>query len=99
MKNCYFCNISCEDFDVYPHKRIYCKSCGYFNFQYFDASGINRILFFKKQFTITIDFKNNYTIITKINEGLFQRIFHINSILNITPQNIESKLKTILTFY
>lgn len=99
--NCYFCNELCPSFLPFNsdnYQKISCKMCQCDNTQLFYNFNIERFVLFKDPFTITVDHLNNRSTILKLSNGMYKRIFHTESILNISPSNLDAKLLTLLTF-
>lgn len=42
--------------------------------------------------------KNNKTHVWKHSDGTFQTVLQVKSLLNINPENIDSKIKSLLVF-
>lgn len=93
--NCYFCNLPATK-EMYYYK---CYTCNSYN--YYDSyHGLQMVRLYHKFYIVILNFKYKiYSLcLFKNSLGLYKPIYVWQSIPNITPQNIESKINTILAF-
>ncbi len=103
---CQFCNIICRKKDFKkPFRRWHlCPKCR----TWFLVNGKGRVFHTqlicqieKNAYNLIIDFENQYTQLNYVKEPKVWQakvIFKINEIINITPQQLPSKLKTWILF-
>ena len=72
-----------------------CNDCNCLIISYNNKSPRLVYLYYKKYY-IYFDFHNKYYALYK--KDSFNQIFEFNSAPDITPQNVESKINTILAF-
>lgn len=104
--NCNYCNLPLPNSNIKHLNSLFMLSCDKCKSKFFF---LNKKLFISK-FFITHNNKyyfisHNYRdVITTISIGIYEsihsykEIYSHNSLLDLTPQNTESKLNTILTF-
>jgi hypothetical protein len=90
--DCYFCKSKIDCL----YETINCFYCQCLNSQTFMHSKIKTIMLFLNPYSMNINFINNESSIYYANHDGIKKIYHVNSIINITPNNIKSKLPTIL---
>ena len=93
--DCYFCKSKIDCL----YDTISCFNCPCFNAQFFNCldSKIISVIFFHDPYSVRISFNTNESSIYYKTYNGIKKIYHINSIMNITPSNIKLKLPTILT--
>lgn len=91
--NCYFCKSNMKAL----YNIIKCSNCQGYNSQFFIDSKISSIILFNNKYSIKLDFiKNQSSIYRATNYGV-KKIYQVNSIINITPQNIKKITNVIIT--
>lgn len=92
--NCYFCDKILPISSIHPDE-YHCDNCNCTIIPYVNKS-VRMIYLFYKQYYIYLDFHNRYYAL--YNKDSYDRVFLFNSLPNINPKNIESKINTILAF-
>lgn len=101
--NCLYCNNKIKIIDSYLKEDLnyrYCYTCGiFYTYQHeiLKESGI-QIFISKKVFDVFVDHINNTSKISWKQDGN-QNIIEINSIIDLKPSKLSSKLKLYLTYY
>lgn len=90
--NCYFCNLpATKEMDY--HK---CNTCNSYNYYYYYELEMVRL--YHKSYFVSLNFKYKSYRLYKATAELYKTIYVWQSLPNISPQNIESKINTILAF-
>lgn len=90
--NCYFCNLPASKKIDY-HK---CNICNSYNYYYYHELEMVRL--YHKSYLVVLNFKYKNYMLFKDSFILYKPIYVWQSLPNITPQNVESKINTILAF-
>lgn len=90
--NCHFCKSNMDAL----YYTINCSNCPCFNVQLFVDSKISSIILFNRPYSVKLDFINNESRIYCMANYGTKNIYQVNSIMNVTPQNIKSKLPMLI---
>lgn len=101
---CLFCKKEAEY--IFYEEDLQCKNCVvYFNVGNNKISNICfHIILNKNSYSIILSLNDNFTFILKSKNTFFRSyvkyfcIYQVNNLLDINPDNVLSKLKTILLF-